>query len=74
MRRYPAEQPRKTDLIVKYCPECSRCWERTEYKTHIHGHYVVFYDKGTFPSIGKERKICKTCAEKQNKILNEVDS
>ena len=71
---YPDTQERGTDMTVKFCKTCSRCWEKTEYQSYTGNRHVIYYQKGSLPTIGKMREICKKCSgkQKQNKSASEI--
>ena len=50
------------DDQIKYCIYCKRTWKRNR---KMDGRDYEFYPQSNIPSIGKEKKQCPICKEKQ---------
>ena len=49
----------KIDNFIFYCKECGECWARAP--KYIDDKKWTKYPKGVIPTLGKKRKTCKEC-------------
>jgi hypothetical protein len=61
-----------TDNVVKFCPECKKCWEMIEKVDSDRRNKFKIWNMTfltDFPSYGKKREVCNYCLGKPTQLV-----
>lgn len=57
-----SKRKEEVDSMIKYCEQCKKCWSKLP--NSVDFAKFRYYPKNQMPTIGKKRKTCKICKQK----------